>query len=101
MIDTTRVELGQRLFERLQETFSELEMVNMTESAENQDHLWVNIVMPEDEEREIAVRELASELSMDILLEHGYHITVSAATGEEKHHDFHDAGRGNPPTQPA
>jgi len=86
MIDTKCMELGQKLFKRLKERFSELEMVNMTESAENRDHIWVNMVMPDDEEREIAVREMASELSMDILLEHGYHITVSAATGEERQH---------------
>jgi hypothetical protein len=86
MIDTTYMELGQQLFKRLKERFSELEMVSMTESAENRDHIWVNIIMPDDEEREIAVREMASELSMDILLEHGYHITVSAATGEERQH---------------
>jgi hypothetical protein len=86
MIDTTCMELGQKLFKRLKERFSELEMVSMTESDENRDHIWVNIIMPGDEEREIAVREMASELSMDILLEHGYHITVSAATGEERQH---------------
>jgi hypothetical protein len=60
---------------------------SITESAENHEHIWVNIVMPDDEEREISVRELASELSMDILLEHGYHITESAATGEDRQVD--------------
>jgi len=84
MIDTKYMELGQRLFKQLKEQFPELKMVDMTESVEDRDHLWVNIVMPDDEEREISVRELASELSMDILLEHGYHITVSTAANEER-----------------
>ena len=86
MIDAKCMALGQQLFKRLKERFSDLEMVSMTESAENRDHIWVNMVMPDDDEREIAVREMASELSMDILLEHGYHITVSAASGEERQH---------------
>jgi hypothetical protein len=47
--------------------------------------------MPHDEEREIAMRELASELSVDILLESGHHITVSSATDEERQ-------QGLPPT---
>ncbi len=84
MINTKCMEFGQRIFKQLKEQFPELKMVNMTESAENHDHIWVNIVMPDDAEREISVRERASELSMDILLDHGYHITVSAATGEER-----------------
>ena len=92
MINAKCLEFGQQLFTQLQEHFPELSMVNMTESAENHDHLWVNIVMPDDAEREISVRELASELSMDILLEHGYHITVSAATGEERQADIPNTG---------
>ena len=92
MIKTKCMEFGRRLFKQLKEQFPELEMVNMTESAETHDHIWVNIVMPDDEEREISVRERASELSMDILLEHGYHITVSAATGEERQVDVPKTG---------
>ena len=80
MIDSRRIALGKKLFGQLQERYAELVFVNITESAEDTDHLWVNVVMPEDEEREIAVRELASELSTDLLLTHGCHITVSAST---------------------
>jgi RNA-binding protein YhbY len=87
MINPKCLEFAQRLFKQLKEQFPELEMVNITESAENHEHIWVNILMPDDEEREISVRELASELSMDILLEHGHHITVSAASSEEREAD--------------
>ena len=87
MIHPKCIEFAQRLFKQLKEHFPELEMVNITESAENHEHIWVNILMPDDEEREISVRELASELSMDILLEHGHHITVSAARSEEREAD--------------
>ena len=40
--------------------------------------IWVNIIMPSDEEKEIQVREMASLISTDILLDFGYHITISS-----------------------
>ena len=36
-------------------------------------------MMPIDEDRKIALREMASEISTDILLDYGHHITVSTA----------------------
>lgn len=98
MTDTQCIELGQNLFKRLKERFVELELVSITDSAESREATWVNIVMPEDEDREIAVRELASELSMDILLQHGYHITVSTATDEERRPNGRKASSGQLPT---
>jgi hypothetical protein len=84
MINAKQIELGRLLFDKLKQKFPELEMVDMTESYEDPNHLWVNVLLPEDEEREIAIREMASEISMDILLEYGYHITISSATGLEQ-----------------
>ena len=84
MTNFKQIELSEMLFENLKNQFSELELVNITESVENPDHIWVNIIMPEDEDREIEIREAASEISTNILLEYGYHITISSATGLEK-----------------
>ncbi len=84
MMNLKQRELSQMLFEKLKHQFPELELVNITESAENPNHIWVNILMPTDEDREIAIREVASEISTDILLEYGYHITISSATELEK-----------------
>lgn len=84
MINTKQVELGRILFDKLKLKFPELELVNITESYEDPNHLWVNVLLPEDEEREIAIREMASEISMDILLEYGYLITISSAAGLEQ-----------------
>jgi hypothetical protein len=72
-------ELSMLLFNQLKERFPELGLVNITESAENQNQIWVNVTMPSDEDIEIEVRELASEISTDILLDYGYHITISSA----------------------
>jgi len=40
--------------------------------------------MPDEEDKEIEVRELASEISTDILMDYGYHILISSAPALEK-----------------
>jgi hypothetical protein len=79
MINFKQQELSQQLFERLQERFPEIELLSVAESPENPQNLWVTILMPEDEDRELALREMAGDLSMDLLLTFGYHITIRAA----------------------
>jgi len=58
--------------------------VDIVESGVYPDHLWVEIIMPEDEDREIEMGHLAAELSTDILVDYGYHITISSGTRLEK-----------------
>ena len=72
-------ELGLMLFNKLKHHFPELELVSITESIESADQIWVNVIMPGDEDREIALQELASEISTDILMDYGYHITIMSA----------------------
>ncbi len=69
-------ELSLMLFHRLQHHFPEIELAGVTESIESADQIWVKIVMPSDEDREIALRELAAEMATDILMDYGYHITI-------------------------
>lgn len=80
MMNIKQRELSQMLFDRLKQQFSEINLVDVTESIENPNHIWVNIIMPSDEDREIEIRELASEISTDLLLDYGYHITISSAS---------------------
>jgi hypothetical protein len=61
-----------------------LELVDIVESPENSNSIWVNVIMPDDEDREIEVREMASELSADINMDYGYHILVLSSPKEEK-----------------
>ncbi len=72
-------ELGLMLFNKLKQQFPELELVSITESMESTDQFWVNVIMPGDEDREIAIQELASQISTDILMVYGYHITIMSA----------------------
>ncbi|MEK7487316.1 MAG: hypothetical protein AABZ60_23550 [Planctomycetota bacterium] len=59
--------------------FSEIELVEISESPENPSAVWIHIRLPSDEEREIQLREIASELSTEILLNYGYSILISAS----------------------
>jgi len=52
--------------------------------VENPNSLRVKIIMPDDEDREIELREMASEISTDILLDYGYHILISATPKDQK-----------------
>ena len=79
MFNEKQIELSTMLFDRLKNRFKEIALVGVTESAENPYHVWVNIVMPADEDQEIELRELASEISTDILMDYGYHITIFPA----------------------
>ncbi len=84
MINFKQRELSQMLFDKLKKRFPELELVDIIESPENSNSIWVNVIMPDDEDREIEVREMASELSADIHMDYGYHILVLSSPKEEQ-----------------
>jgi predicted nucleotidyltransferase len=77
-------ELSMMLFNKLKHQFPEIELVGITESMETSDEIWVKIVLPEDEDREIALYELAGQISTDILMQYGSHITIIAAPNVAK-----------------
>jgi len=84
MMNFKQRELGQTLFDKLKQQFPELELVGFSEGPEDPSDILVNVIMPDDEDREIAVRELAAEISTDILMDHGYLIIISSASRKEK-----------------
>jgi len=84
MINVKQRELSKMLYDRLKHQFPEIDLVDIAESSENPNHIWVNVIMPDDEDREIALREAASEISTEILLDYGYPITISSASELEK-----------------
>jgi uncharacterized protein YlxP (DUF503 family) len=79
MITRKQMALARLFLQRLKERFPELELVNITASAVDSHDVWVNVVIPEDEDRRIAIRELSAEISTGFLETHGYSITVSSA----------------------
>lgn len=64
------------LMSDIRERYPEVELIKVVESAENPSTLWIRVTAPEDEEREIEMREFASEKVADILLDYGYHMLV-------------------------
>lgn len=84
MINFKQRELSQGLFEQLQAKFPEIELVKITESYETPEDIWVHLMMPEDEEREMEMRDLAADISTDMLIDYGYHITIISASPAEK-----------------
>ena len=84
MINFKQKELSMRLFEKLKARFPEIELVRITESAEDPNDIWVNITYPEDEDRQIELYEAAGEISTDILLDYGYHISIISADKSDK-----------------
>jgi hypothetical protein len=84
MINFKQRELSNRLFEQLHARFPEIELAKITESYETPEDIWLHIIMPEDEERAMEMREIAAEISTDMLITYGYHITIVSALPSEK-----------------
>lgn len=80
MLNFKQLELGQQLFEQLLLKFADLKLIEITESVFNPTNVWVNIVMPGDRESWMDVIETASDISMELLLDYGYHITIKPVT---------------------
>jgi hypothetical protein len=80
MINFKQLELSHELFNRLQAEFPEIQLVEIEESPVYRDNIWVNLLMPADEDREIGLRGLAADISTDILLDYGYHISIMPAS---------------------
>lgn len=76
MMNFKQEELVNELFETVKNKYPEISLINITESPEDPDDLWINITAPENEEAEIELREFASDKSTDILLNYGYSILV-------------------------
>ncbi len=84
MINLKQSELSHMLFDELKQRFPEIDLIEIVESPENPNHVWVRIAMPANEDREIEARKMASEISTEILMDYGYMIIISSATKDEK-----------------
>ncbi len=83
MINFKQEELIRKLVKDVQKKFPEVKFINVTISPENSNNLWVNVTAPESEDRELELRDYSSDLSMDILLDYGYHIAISPTHNPE------------------
>ncbi len=76
MMNFKQEELSLNLFKQLQVRFPDIELVSIDESPIYPDNIWISVVMPKEDDRYIALRELSAEISTDILLDYGYHIST-------------------------
>lgn len=76
MINFKQEELVQELFKNVKTQFPEIELINVTESPEDPNDLWLNITAPQDEDREIELIRFAGDKTTDLLIKYGYDICV-------------------------
>jgi hypothetical protein len=75
-INFKQEELIKKIMRAIRRKFPEVRLINVTESPEDQETLWLNMTSPEDEEREIELRRFGSEKVTDILLDYGYYFLI-------------------------
>jgi hypothetical protein len=83
MINFKQEELIKELVKDIEKKFPEVEFINITPSPENPNELWINMRVPDDEDREFELVEFSSNKTMDILLEYGYHFLVMPTRNSE------------------
>lgn len=64
------------IWKEVKEKFPEVEFIEVTESPEDPDDLWINVTTPADEDRETALIKFSGEQATNILLDYGYHILI-------------------------
>jgi DNA polymerase III sliding clamp (beta) subunit (PCNA family) len=83
MMNFKEKELSLQLFDTLKQHFPDIQLVAIVASPLEESSWRVRIRMPTDEDQEVELREMASTLSTDILLNYGYHILISAVAQSE------------------
>jgi len=66
MINSKQIELSKALFDKLKIHYPEIELVSIVENQMYRDSIWINLITPKDENRDIEMSDLAAELSTDI-----------------------------------
>jgi hypothetical protein len=84
MMNFKEKELSLQLFDTLKQHFPDIQLVAIVASPLEESSWRVRIRMPTDEDQEVELREMASTLSTDILLNYGYHILISAVAKSEE-----------------
>ncbi|NJL59149.1 MAG: hypothetical protein HC887_05375 [Desulfobacteraceae bacterium] len=78
MINFKQQELIENFVSAVEEQFPDVKFVDVTESPENPNDLWINVTRVRDEDRLIDLLDFCSEKSTDILMDYGYHMLVMA-----------------------
>jgi hypothetical protein len=69
-------ELVDFLFNSVKERFPEIEIENYSTSPDDPDHIWINVIAPMEEDREMELWDYSAELEADIHIDYGYRISI-------------------------
>ncbi len=67
--------------DQIRKRFPEVRLINVAESCEDPESLWIKVTSPDDEDRELELRAFGSDKVTDILLDYGYHMLVMPVRG--------------------
>lgn len=76
MINFKQEELIAEIVEKVKGQFPEVELINVVESPEDPETLWINVTTPEDEARELDLLEFTGDITTEILMDYGYYLLV-------------------------
>ncbi len=76
MVNFKQEELIERLMDEIRTLYPEVDLINVIEGPEDPETLWIEVTAPDDEDREMELREFAAEKVTDIQLDYGYHMLV-------------------------
>ncbi len=76
MMNFKQEELIEKLMSQIKKRFPEVRLINIMESCEDPESLWIEVTAPEDEDRNMDLREYAGDKVFDIIMDYGYHILV-------------------------
>jgi hypothetical protein len=69
-------QLAEELFEKTKKRYPEISFLNITNSPEDPNDLWVNVFAPMSEDKEIKMGEYSAKLTTKILMKYGYLILL-------------------------
>ncbi len=69
-------ELIDEILDAIKKQYPEGKLISVAESSEDPQDLWISVTAPEDEDREIEMREFASDKATDVFLDYGYHFSI-------------------------
>ncbi len=76
MINFKQEQLIEEVLNYVTEKFPEVRLLNITESPEDPESLWIRVTSPEDEDRRSELISYSCNKTMDILEAYGYHMLV-------------------------
>ncbi|MEZ4528827.1 MAG: hypothetical protein R2941_23190 [Desulfobacterales bacterium] len=83
-INFKQEELIKKLMKSVKRKFPEVELINVSQSPEDSESLWIQVSAPKDEDKEIELRAFASDKTTDILIDYGYHMLVMPTHNKSK-----------------